>query len=91
MQKIFHIIVTGRVQMVMYRDFAQRKARVHDLVGTVQNLQNGSVELFVQGDEKELDAFIKKLHKGPVLARVEDVKVEELSEPQPFEGFKIIF
>jgi acylphosphatase len=91
MTKEVHIIVSGRVQLVMYRDFTQRKARKHGLVGTVQNLADGTVEVFAQGSEDKLDSFINELKKGSVLSRVDDVTIEPMDNLGTYKGFSIIF
>lgn len=68
-------IVSGRVQLVMYRDFATRKARSLGLVGEVQNLPDGTVRVIAEGERNKLEAYVQKLWKGPLLARVENVSV----------------
>lgn len=83
--------ITGRVQMVMYRDFAERKARKFDVVGTVVNLQDGSVEVIAQGTPEQLKKFIECLHEGSVLSRVKDVAVEWRTSTASFDDFRIIF
>ena len=91
MRKEFRALVRGRVQMVMYRDFAQRKARGLRIAGTVKNLPDKTVEVVAQGEENALEAYIKKLNRGSLLSRVEGVEVA-WREPSPdFEGFKIIY
>ncbi len=75
MKKQLKAIITGRVQLVMYRDFAQRKARKLGLVGTVQNLKDGSVEVIVEGEEYFLNEYIKYLNKGPILSKVKNVRI----------------
>jgi len=73
-QKIFRAIVHGRVQGVLYRDFAQRKARSLELVGTVQNLRDGTVEIYAQGDEKKLKEFLDQLKRGSFFSKVESIE-----------------
>ncbi len=68
-------IVSGRVQMVMYRDFAQRKARGLRIQGEVTNLPDGTVRVIAEGEREGLDRYIQKLRKGPLLADVTDVAV----------------
>lgn len=75
MTKRVECIVTGRVQMVMYRDFTARSARKLGLVGTVCNHEDGSVFVVAEGEEIALSKFILLLEKGPVLSRVENVAV----------------
>lgn len=83
--------IIGRVQMVMFRDFVQRKARSLGIVGTVQNLQDGSVHIVAQGEEEDLNKLIKLLDKGPVLSKVENIKVDWKEVKERFSDFNIIF
>lgn len=73
MHERLEAIVSGRVQLVMYRDFAQRKARKLKLVGEVQNLPNGTVRVIAEGPRERLETYLALLHKGPLLARVDAV------------------
>ncbi len=75
--------------MVMYRDFAQRKARALGLSGEVQNMPDGSVRVIVEGEKKDITEFMELLKKGPVLARVDDVLVEWVEPTGAFSGFSI--
>lgn len=69
------VIVSGRVQMVMYRDFAQRKARSHGVVGTVRNLPDGTVEIIAEGPKHAMEAYLQKLRRGSILSVVEALDV----------------
>lgn len=91
MKKAFRAIVSGRVQMVMYRDFAQRKACGFGVVGTVKNLSNGTVEVIAEGDETALSAYIEKLKRGSMLSRVENVSIERMVPTGRFANFSIIY
>lgn len=77
--------------MVMYRDFAQRKARKLGLVGTVQNMKDGSVAVVAEGEEETLKTFVALLHKGSIFAKVEKVETFWFSAMGEFHGFRIIF
>ena len=90
MPKEIEAIIRGRVQLVMYRDFAQRKAKSLEIAGIAQNLPNGSVRIIAQGEERNLKKFIGELRKGPVLARVDDVDVIWRDATQKFESFNIV-
>lgn len=82
--------VTGKVQMVMFRDFTQRKAKRLGLVGEVQNCSDGSVCVVAEGEHKQLEKLLKKLHTGPLLARVDEVKSEWLPATHEFTTFSLI-
>ena len=51
MEKRIRSIISGRVQLVMYRDFARRKARKLKLYGWVRNLPDNTVELIAVGED----------------------------------------
>lgn len=78
--------------MVMYRDFAQRKAKRLGLSGTVKNMPDGSVTLIAEGEESILLKYIELLKTGPVLSRVNDVAVSWKESTGEFDNkFKILF
>jgi len=81
--------ITGKVQMVMFRDFIKRHARSMGLKGTVRNLDDGSIEVVAQGNESTLEKFIKHLHKGPFLAHVVRVDIEWREPMSDFDSFNI--
>lgn len=90
-QKEIRCSVTGKVQLVMFRDFVQRKARSLSLTGTVENKEDGSVFVVARGKEVNLQKLIEYLHKGPFLARVARVTVEWGEPTREFQGFKIFY
>ncbi len=77
--------------MVMYRDFCCRHARALGLVGSAQNLPDGTVKVIAEGPREQLDAFVLKLWKGPLLAKVEMVKTSFLGATGEFEKFRIVY
>ncbi len=60
MQRV-KFIATGRVQGVGFRAFACRIANSLQLVGYVKNLPDGTVELLLEGDEKKIAMFAKRV------------------------------
>ena len=54
MNERLEVVVAGRVQLVMYRDFAWRKAHGLGLKGEVQNLKDGTVRVVAEGPEEVL-------------------------------------
>ena len=87
----FVAIISGRVQMVMYRDFVERKATSLKLTGEVRNLTDGTVEVIAEGPRTQLEELIRKLHRGPLLAHVEQVAVVWQSATGAFTAFKIAY
>lgn len=89
--KQIECIITGRVQLVMFRDFAQRKARKLKIVGMVKNLSDGTVEIVAQGSEEKLLTFISCLERGTILAKVKNVSAKWSTPQKYFEDFKIVY
>lgn len=63
MTKSWHAIARGRVQGVGFRYMASELAKKHSITGTVQNLKDGTVEIFVQGSQENVDSFFSDLSK----------------------------
>jgi acylphosphatase len=83
-----HVIVSGHVQGVSYRDSCRRVAEAHDVTGWVRNLGESQVEAVFEGNAAAVDAVLEWAHHGPDLAAVSDVKVRQ-EEPHGHEGFQI--
>ena len=70
-----HLIITGRVQGVGYRDALCTLAQQHGVTGWVRNRREGGVEAMVCGDDDALRTIIAWAHNGPALATVANVVV----------------
>jgi acylphosphatase len=84
-------IVSGRVQLVMFRDFTQRKGSGLKLTGTVRNLPDGTVEVIAEGPREKLERLAEKLHKGSLLSHVEGVATTWLPATNEFQKFRISY
>lgn len=74
--KAVHVLVTGRVQGVGYRQGCRSTARSLHLVGWVRNLADGRVELFAQGSAEGIDRLLDWAWAGPPGARVLGVETD---------------
>lgn len=70
------VIVSGRVQGVLFRDHTRSIAKKLGITGWVRNLLDGTVQIACEGNKNEVEQFIQAVKKGPPLAKVEDVSVE---------------
>ncbi|HYA48952.1 MAG TPA: acylphosphatase [Burkholderiales bacterium] len=86
-----HVVLSGRVQGVAYRYFAEKRAASFGLTGWIRNLQDGRVEVLAEGDRVSLELFLAELRKGPRLALVEDFDVRWEDHTGEFKGFLIRF
>lgn len=78
--KTLHLRITGRVQGVWFRESMRQEADRLGITGWVCNRADGSVEAVIQGVDEAVDALLAWTHKGPPMARVEQVV------QRPFQG-----
>jgi acylphosphatase len=71
-------LITGRVQGVGFRFFADDVARAENLAGYVRNLPDGRVEAVAEGDEESVLRFERAMHRGPRGALVERVETDTI-------------
>jgi len=81
--------ITGRVQGVCYRVWAQRNAQALGLNGWVRNLRDGAVEALFSGADAQVFEMLARCRKGPSAAFVEDVAIIEEGAAAPI-GFRLL-
>lgn len=72
-------LVSGVVQGVGFRFFAQRAAAKHQVTGYVRNLPDGRVEALAQGHETAVESFKTELIAGPtnsIVEQIEEIVIE---------------
>ena len=85
-----HIQVFGTVQGVGFRFYTERIAREYNIKGTVQNVED-YVDIYAQGNNKELEQFIQSVIKGASPASsVTDYTIEDLDTDDSLTEFKTI-
>lgn len=82
-------LISGEVQGVGYRFFAQRAAARHQVRGYVRNLRDGRVEALAEGNAEAVEAFKHDLATGPSYARVENVEEINLDPTGNYSLFRI--
>ena len=87
--KCVQLIVRGRVTGVFFRASAQREARRLGITGWVKNRNEGSVEIFAEGNEDAIKEIISWAHHGPSAARVDGVDVRWRSYTGEHSDFRI--
>ncbi len=83
------LIVTGRVQNVGYRVWAQQEAARLGLSGWVRNRRDGSVEVLIDGESDAVEEMLRACRRGPRHAEVGTIE-EELAEPWDQPGFALM-
>ncbi len=88
MQRV-HVIISGKVQGVLFRANTKRQAELIGVKGWVRNLDDDKVEAVAEGSEEQIKKFVIYCRKGPEEARVDDVEIEEQDYKGEFKGFSI--
>jgi acylphosphatase len=74
------LIITGRVQGVGYRMWAERTASALGIRGWVRNQGDGSVELLAIGEDGAVARLIEACSRGPRHAAVSAVSVSDAGD-----------
>jgi acylphosphatase len=84
------VFYEGRVQGVGFRATTCRIAANHAVGGTVRNLDDGRVELAVEGPEPEVEAFLTAIRSA--MGRfLRDERIEILPPGEPFSEFRVAY
>ena len=84
-----HLIVTGTVQGIGYRESMRREAVHHSVKGWVRNRRDGTVEALIDGDPDAVRKLILWAHQGPRGARISGVKVTGADSDEVLPAFEI--
>jgi acylphosphatase len=85
-----HILYSGRVQGVGFRYATKTVAMGFELTGTVRNLPDGRVELTVEGERTELEAFQEAIRDSGLGGFIRGEAVEWSGATGEFRGFEIV-
>jgi acylphosphatase len=83
-----HVVVSGRVQGVFFRDSIRRLAEQHGVAGWVRNTWDGTVEAVFEGEPDCVDRLVEFCREGPPGARVENVDAST-ETPEGLSGFRV--
>ena len=81
--------ISGEVQGVGFRFFAQRAAARHQVVGYVRNLPDGTVEALAEGSPESVEGFKHDIATGPRHAHVERVEEVNVEPTGHYPSFRI--
>ena len=84
------ITISGKVQAVGFRNWVKKTCENLSLGGNVRNTVDMKVEAMITGNKINLDRFCWQCRRGPLLAKVEDVKIKSV-DLEKFSSFNIIY
>lgn len=81
------LVVSGVVQGVFFRQFVFESAMRLRLVGFVQNQNDGTLVIVVEGPQETLEAFIPVVMRGPAGSHVGDIHAQWKAASGVFKNF----
>ena len=81
-------LVSGKVQGVFFRAATKEQADLLGVKGFVRNEPDGNVYIEAEGEEPELNEFIRWCSHGPSRARVDRIENKE-GEVKYFQNFEV--
>ena len=84
-----HVLVSGRVQGVFFRQEIQERASRLNVSGWVRNTHDGRVEVVFEGEKKNVERLIEFCRRGPAYAHVTKTEVTWKDYLGEFEDFRI--
>jgi acylphosphatase len=83
------LFISGIIQGVGFRFFAQRIAARHQVRGYVRNLKDGRVEALVEGGENSVESFKQDMTAGPQYSVVEQIEEIVIEPSGLYSSFRI--
>jgi len=82
------LAISGHVQGVFFRDSCREQANAAGVEGSAQNLDDGRVEVVLEGDRDAVERVIEWCRQGPEGARVKSLEVDD-ERPRGESGFTL--
>lgn len=84
MKKSLRLTINGTVQGVSFRQFVKEYADKYKIKGFARNLEDGRLEIFIEGDMPDVEQMAALCKRGPLHANIRSVE----EKPELFQGFK---
>ena len=89
MKKSVRLYINGTVQGVFFRKFIKENADKLDVRGFTRNLEDGKVEVFLEGNVDAVKKMVEICNKGPKHSMIRNVELKD-ERFQDFKSFKIL-
>ena len=76
--------INGAVHGIFFRNFIKENADKNEVSGFTRNLEDGRVEVCLEGDNVNVDKMIEICKTGPKHAQIRNVEIKE----EKFQGLK---
>jgi acylphosphatase len=89
MKKSVRAYITGTVQGVFFRAFIKENAERHNVKGFIRNLEDGRIEVFLEGNTEDVNKMIELCKTGPKHSDIKNFEIKS-ERFQDFKTFKIL-
>lgn len=89
MKKAVRLFLTGNLQSMFTKLFFKEHAEKNNIKGFFRKLEDGRIELFLEGQQEDLSKMIEICKKGPNYTQIRNVEQKE-ERLQDFKDFKVI-
>ena len=90
-QQRVHLLVSGKVQGVFFRQALKVIAKKNNVSGWVRNLKDRHVEAVLEGNIESVNLVIEWSRMGPANSRVDDVEVSIEEFKNEFSVFEVLY
>lgn len=84
MKKSVRLYIDGAVQGIFFRNFVKENAEKSNVNGFARNLEDGRIEVFLEGNPEDVEKMIEICKKGPKHAQIRNVGIKD----EKFQGLK---
>ena len=84
MKKSVRLYIKGIVQGIFFRIFVKENAEKNNVKGFVRNLEDGRIEIFLEGITNDVNKMIEICKKGPKHSQIKNVEIK----PETFQDLK---
>jgi acylphosphatase len=89
MKKSVRLYITGTVQGVFFRGFVKENAERYNVKGFIRNLEDGRIEIFLEGNANDVNKMMELCKKGPKHSMIRNVELKP-ERFQDMKGFKVL-
>ena len=90
-QQRIHILVSGKVQGVFFRQALKVVAKKNNVLGWVRNLTDKRVEAVLEGDKKSVNLVIEWARIGPANSHVDNIEINNEEFKNEFSTFEVAY
>ena len=89
MKKSLRFIVSGSLQPMFFNKFIKENAEKLNIKGFVRNLEEGKIEIFIEGNIDSMEKMAPLCRRGPQHSVIRNIDEKE-ERFQDFKDFKIL-